>query len=307
MDWVETTGKSVDEATDRALAHLGIHRDDAEVEVLEEPKTGLFGRIRGEARVRARVRPAAPRPKRSRRSGSREKSPERDRPASKSKGPGKSKDSKKSASMESLVTSETSSNSEVRAPKPAGKKEHATKGKPPHSVTGNKSKSESKESTMSESVSLSEQGEIAKRFLDGFVEALGVEATSTISLLDDETVEVSIDATPPTQLGILVGPRGVTLQALQEVTRTYVQSKVEGRTDRILVDVARYRERRVAALGRFAAQVADEVLESGEERALEPMSPADRKAVHDALSGRGDVVTRSEGEEPRRFVVISLA
>ena len=75
MDWVETTGKSIDEATDRALAHLGVHRDDAEVEILEEPKAGLFGRIRGEARVRARVRPAGPRPKRSRRSGGREDRP----------------------------------------------------------------------------------------------------------------------------------------------------------------------------------------------------------------------------------------
>ena len=56
MDWVETTGKSIEEATDRALAHLGVHRDDAEVEVIEEPKAGLFGRVRGEARVRARVR-----------------------------------------------------------------------------------------------------------------------------------------------------------------------------------------------------------------------------------------------------------
>src|SRR6202167_2858293 len=75
MDWVETTGKSIDEATDRALAHLGVHRDDAEVEVIEEPKAGLFGRMRGEARVRARVRPAGPRPKRSRRSGGREDRP----------------------------------------------------------------------------------------------------------------------------------------------------------------------------------------------------------------------------------------
>jgi spoIIIJ-associated protein len=75
MDWVETTGKSIDEATDRALAHLGVHRDDAEVEVIEEPKAGLFGRIRGEARVRARVRPTGPRPKRSRRSGGREDRP----------------------------------------------------------------------------------------------------------------------------------------------------------------------------------------------------------------------------------------
>ena len=77
--------------------------------------------------------------------------------------------------------------------------------------------------------------------------------------------------------------------------------------DRILVDVAQYRERRVAALGRFASQVALEVAETGEERALEPMSAADRKAVHDALSENETVVTRSEGEEPRRFVVVSPA
>jgi spoIIIJ-associated protein len=71
---------------------------------------------------------------------------------------------------------------------------------------------------------------------------------------------------------------------LQEVTRTVVQSKSEAKTDRILVDVSQYRERRVAALGRFAVQVATEVAESGEERALEPMSAADRKAIHDALT-----------------------
>src|ERR1700727_2850126 len=82
MEWVETTGKTVDEAMDRALAHLGVHRDDAEVEVLEEPKAGLFGRVRGEARVRARVRPSGPRPKRSRRSGERN-----DRPRSNSSTP----------------------------------------------------------------------------------------------------------------------------------------------------------------------------------------------------------------------------
>ena len=66
MDWVETTGKSIEEATDRALAHLGVHKDDAEMEVIEEPKAGLFGRVRGEARIRVRVRPSGPRPKRAR-------------------------------------------------------------------------------------------------------------------------------------------------------------------------------------------------------------------------------------------------
>ena len=67
MEWVETTGKSLDEAKDEALDRLGIVAEDAEFEVLEEPRTGLFGRMRGVARVRARVRPAAVRPKQDRR------------------------------------------------------------------------------------------------------------------------------------------------------------------------------------------------------------------------------------------------
>jgi spoIIIJ-associated protein len=164
-----------------------------------------------------------------------------------------------------------------------------------------------KEGTMAEGISLAEQGSIAKEFLEGLLESMNIKAAVSVRELDAETVELAVNASPPTELGILVGPRGTTLQALQEVTRTVVQAKSPSRTDRILVDVAQYRERRVAALGRFAEQVANEVIETGEERALEPMSAADRKAVHDALSENEKVVTRSEGEEPRRFVVIAPA
>jgi spoIIIJ-associated protein len=160
---------------------------------------------------------------------------------------------------------------------------------------------------MAEGISLAEQGSIAKQFLEGLLQSMNITAAVTTRELDAETIELAINATPPTELGVLVGPRGTTLQALQEVTRTVVQSKSPGRTDRILVDVAQYRERRVAALGRFAQQVAAEVVESGEERALEPMSAADRKAVHDALTENTAVVTRSEGEDPRRFVVVAPA
>src|SRR5688572_25447931 len=67
MEWVETTGSTVEEAKDAALDQLGVDEQDAEFEVLEEPRTGLFGRTRGEARVRARVRPTQPRPKVERR------------------------------------------------------------------------------------------------------------------------------------------------------------------------------------------------------------------------------------------------
>ncbi|MEY2436624.1 MAG: spoIIIJ-associated protein, partial [Acidimicrobiaceae bacterium] len=67
MEWVETTGRTVADAKEAALDQLGVDESDAEFEVLEEPRSGLFGRVRGEARVRARVRPTSPRPKVERR------------------------------------------------------------------------------------------------------------------------------------------------------------------------------------------------------------------------------------------------
>jgi spoIIIJ-associated protein len=287
MDWVETTGKSIDEATERALAHLGVHRDDAEVEVLEEPKAGLFGRVRGEARVRARVRPSGPRPKRSRRPGGRE---ERSRT-----GGARGERSRSPRAEVGAARNDRTKSEQNRRPAAAAK------------TAPRSEKSPMKEDTMAEGISLAEQGKIAKEFLEGLLASMNITAEVSVRELDEETVELAVDATPPTELGVLVGPRGTTLQALQEVTRTVVQSKSPGRTDRILVDVARYRERRVAALTRFAQQVSTEVVETGEERALEPMSAADRKAVHDALTDSDQVVTRSEGEEPRRFVVVSPA
>ncbi|HVA70584.1 MAG TPA: RNA-binding cell elongation regulator Jag/EloR [Acidimicrobiales bacterium] len=284
MEWVETTGKTVDEAMDRALVHLGVHRDDAEIEVIEEPKSGFLGRVRGEARVRARVRPSGPRPKRSRRSGERT-----DRPRS-------TGERSERPRAEKRLEAE-----------PRRKKETSAPRQPTRSRNQQSVKSPNKEDSMAEGISLAEQGAIAKEFLAGLLASMDIKAEVSVKELDEETVEISVNATPPTELGVLVGPRGTTLQALQEVTRTVVQSKSPSRTDRILVDVAQYRERRVAALGRFAEQVALDVIESGEERALEPMSAADRKAVHDALTENEAVVTRSEGEDPRRFVVVAPA
>ena len=277
MDWVETTGKSLEEATKRALQILGVGASDADVEVLEEPKPGLFGRVKGEARVRARVRPNIPRPKRAGRQGGegRKRSERSERPA-------KSEQSDK-----------------PRAPR--------NEARPPRTAQPKTSNKPSKEDTMAEGITLAEQAEIAKTFLTGLLEAMELTAEVSVREIDAETVELAINANPASELGILVGPRGTTLQALQEVTRTVVQAKSPGRTDRILVDVAQYRERRIAALARFGQQIAVEVVETGEERALEPMSPADRKAIHDGLTGVEGIVTRSEGEEPRRFVVIAPA
>ena len=134
------------------------------------------------------------------------------------------------------------------------------------------------------------------------MEQYGLSATVEVRELDEETVELAASGEG---LGVLVGPKGATLAALQDVTRAVVQRRFPTRTDRILIDVARYRELRAAALRRFSEQVASEVAESGEERALEPMPPADRKVVHDTVVGIAGVESRSEGEDPNRFVVIA--
>ncbi|MDE3085626.1 MAG: KH domain-containing protein [Acidobacteriota bacterium] len=151
-------------------------------------------------------------------------------------------------------------------------------------------------------MSLEEQGQAAQTFVEGLLREMGMDATISLRMVDDTTAEVAVDGEG---LGVLVGPRGATLSALQELTRTVVQKHTGGHSERILVDVAGYRARRAEALQRFTQQVAAEVLSSGTERALEPMSAADRKVVHDAVNEIDGVVTRSEGEEPRRYIVLS--
>ncbi len=157
---------------------------------------------------------------------------------------------------------------------------------------------------MAEEMTLEEQAEVARKFLEGLLDEFGLEASVETRMLDEETVEL---AATGEGLGVLVGPKGSTLAALQDVTRTVVQRNFTSRTDRILVDVAGYREKRAAALRRFTETLAAEVIESGSERALEPMSPADRKVVHDAVADLDGVATRSEGEDPNRYIVISPA
>jgi spoIIIJ-associated protein len=157
---------------------------------------------------------------------------------------------------------------------------------------------------MEESLTLEQQGEAAQQFLSGLVQEFGLDATVSFTEVDEDTVQV---AAAGDDLGLLVGPRGATLAAVQDLTRTFVQRQSENRTDRILVDVAGYREKRNAALKRFAEGIVEEVKSSGDERALEPMSPADRKVIHDTVNEIDGVETRSDGVEPSRYVVIAPA
>jgi spoIIIJ-associated protein len=264
MEWVETTGRSVEEAKDRALDQLGVHEEDAEFEILDEPRPGLFGRMRGEARVRARVRPTRPRPKAERRERRRKPRSSETRPAE---------------------AAETSSVDRKGAVAVADDEE--TQPAPAELAAARQT----------------EWNEGAA-FLRGLVEALGEQADVTVVPLGEDEAELQVSGG---DLGVLIGPRGQTLIAVQDLTRLAAQRRMADRHGRLRVDIGGYRERRREALARFTAKVAAEVRASGASRALEPMSSMDRKVVHDAANELEGVETVSEGEEPFRRVVIRPA
>jgi spoIIIJ-associated protein len=259
VEWVEVTGRSVEEAKEAALDQLGVDAQEAEFEVLEEPRSGFLGRLRSEARVRARVLPTAPRPKLDRRDR-RDRRPGRERKQARS------------------------------APAPRAARPPA-----PEKPAG-------EENAMTEAPTLAEEAEAAKEFLVGLLDALDADATVSSRIVEDETIEVAVTGG---DLGLLIGPKGQTLTAVQELTRTVVQRRLGGRRGRLLVDVAEYRRKRRAALERFTTEVAAQVLASGAPTLLEPMTPPDRKIVHDTVNAIDGVSTSSEGEEPYRRVAIT--
>ncbi len=151
------------------------------------------------------------------------------------------------------------------------------------------------------SVSVDEQAEVAADFARGLVTAFGVDATVSTRTEDEDVLIVDVSGD---DLGLLVGPKGATLHAIEELVRTVVQRQTEGHGVRIHVDVGGYRAKRRAALERFALDLAERVRESGEDQPLEPMPASDRKVVHDAIAALDGVTTTSEGDEPRRRVVL---
>jgi spoIIIJ-associated protein len=278
MEWVEFTARTLDEAKDLALDRLGVAADDAEFEVLAEPKAGLFGRLRGEARVRARVRPAQ----------ARQKVDRRDRRPRKSEG----------------------GDAAPKTPKPKTQAAPRQPAKPRQPALvhdaindGATSKPISILTREQQDVNARQVGDEARKFIDELVAAFSF--TGTTELIEDgDDLEVRVHGD---NLGLLVGPRGTTLQAVQDLARVASQRRLGDHDTRLRVDIGGYRQRRKEALDRFALQMADEVKQSGVARVLEPMSSADRKIVHDALSEIEGIGTRSEGDDPYRRVVITPA
>jgi spoIIIJ-associated protein len=370
MDWIEVTARTVEDAKELALDRLGVVEDELEFEVVDQPKRGLFGIARGDARIRARVKPISrekptdrkrrrrPNERTSRggqgggqgggrggrggqgggRSGGRaaEPSSEDSGRGERSGGPGRGPNPARAQAGDANAArpdgDETlDEGSTARAagqggarrrrggrgrgsgagprPEPSGERAPGDRSpnerlRPNDHSNDHDADARDDENARAEvdveTVPVAEQAEEAAKFTDELVRTMGFSATVRTEIDgDDVTVHIEGDG-----LGALVGPRGVTIQALQEVVRAVIQRSAGGHSAWIHVDVAGYRERRRSALEEFAAQVASEVKDTGEERALESMNAADRKIVHDAISDIDGVDTTSEGEEPRRRVVV---
>ncbi len=315
MEWVETTSKSVEEAKELALDKLGIDTADAEFEVLEEPRQGLFGRTRGQARVRARIVPQNTQTKddrarrrrkpkggkgdgggnktrnTSRESGSSERSEEstseggRDSSGSKPRQSGEGSRSRNQGSSDGRNSRGRNSG--------RGQENGGSKGQRQRS-----NRSQRSDSPKKEDASMEEVNACVETFLSGLTEAFGIDTNVEIDTSNDE-----IMAHIGGKHGLLLGPKARTLDAIQELTRVTAQRSVPS-SIRIKVDVGGYRVARKASLETFARDAAEKAIEDSVEVVLEPMSSADRKIIHDELNDHAGVSTRSAGTDPRRRVVV---
>jgi len=358
MEWVETTGRTIDAALDAALDELGVDEEDVEFEVVQEPKSGVLGIGRSDARIRARVKPISrEKPgERQRRRGGRKEGGSRSR-GSKSGGNGggngggsgngrpktdatkpveaevsSGADGETEAGVAARATGAAGTSSSQRRRRRGGRgrsgsgsgsggggqgeartsedqengadqRAGSKPGAAPKSRTDDRNKQESAAVSTEIDVPIEEQAAAAEEFTRGLVEAFDLGGT-VVTVIEEDVVTVQVEGD---NLGLLVGPKGATLHAIEELVRTVVQRQTDGHGVRIHVDVAGYRAKRRAALEAFTKGLVAKVIETGKPQALEPMSAADRKVVHDTAGDMDGVVTESDGEEPRRRVVIRRA
>lgn len=281
VEWVEVRGKSIEVAVAAAMNELGVtERSDVDVEVVQEPEKGFLGLggrdaiVRVKPRVRrGRGRDRRPRTGASRTGGSRPEGRSRDA-ASRSGG---QRGSNAPRSQGRSGGNSRSGAPRTRSPEAANRAE-----RPPVDVNP------------------AEPAPVVEQFLRGLVESFGLEGSVRVEIEDD----VIIATVEGEQTEALVGVRGSVLDAVHEITKTTLHRQFKD-TARVRLDIAGYAERRRQALSIYAGQLIEQVMSEGGEIMLEPMSAADRKVIHDSVAAVDGVRSYSEGEPPRRYVVIS--
>lgn len=275
MDYVEieVKAKTVDLAVEAAMQELGVSdREEVDVSVITEPIKGFLGMGGQDAVVRVKRRPAKRNRNRRRRN---ERTPATQSNNSKNRqqdrsGGGKNGDKR----------------SDRRSSNPRSGGKHV--------------RTESKVPDDRPSLSLEDQAEVTREFLEGLVAAYGLEG-SVSARIEDDVIVADVEGD---QTEAMVGIRGTVRSAIHELTRTVLQRYSQD-TARLRLDIAGYAERRRKALSIYAGQLIEQLAEEGGEIMLEPMSPADRKVIHDVAGEHEGISSYSEGEPPRRYVVLS--
>lgn len=276
---IEVKARTVDLAVEAAMGELGV--DDREmlaVEVITEPVKGFLGFGGQDAVVRVRRRKGKKRGGRRRKSGAQAaQKPKQD----KAKKPSQRQSAPKPAKNGGAGGAERQAKRPEKTKRPEKKEKPVSDDRP--------------------QLTVEDQAQIAKEFLEGLVGAYGLEGEVT-AVVDDGAIVADVSGE---QTEALVGVRGSVRSAIHELTRTVLQRHGK-ETASLRLDIAGYAERRRQALSIYGEQLIEQLTAEGGEIMLEPMSPADRKVIHDAAAAHGGVSSYSEGEPPRRFVVLSL-
>lgn len=293
MEYIEVTGKSVEEAITNACTKLGIPSDKLDYEVIEKGNSGFLGIFNSKpAKIKAREKQEEPEvksveaPKKSEASVHTEKKFEK-----------KADDFKKSEAKKEFKSE----------PKKEFKKEHKPADNKKNIETVKESPKAEVQPQPKEEPFTEEQKEVIRKdikaFLDSMFGAMSMEVNADITF-DDEENTVNVDLTGD-NMGVLIGKRGQTLDSIQYLTSLVINKNSE-KYVRVKLDTENYRKRRKETLESLAKNIAYKVKRSRRPVSLEPMNPYERRIIHSALQADKFVSTRSEGEEPFRHVVVYL-
>lgn len=295
MRSVESSAKTMEEAVTQGLEKLGVSFADVRIDILDEGSKGFLGILGGKpVVVRLTVREDAEKNDDVLSSVGLEeavKAPEKKAARKRAQKPAAEKAEKpeqepKPAKAEKPVKQEKPAKAE--APSPEKKAETAALAAQPDAAN-----------TVYEADSAEER---AKTFLSDVTRLMGVDVS--VNVRRDEEGNVRVDMFGDT-LGILIGRRGETLDALQYLTSLYVNRGRDEYT-RVTLDTENYRAKREESLRRLANRMANRAVKTGRKVVMEPMNPYERRILHSALQQNDAVTTHSEGEEPNRHVVITL-
>lgn len=289
MEYIEVTGKSVEEAITNACTKLGIPSDKLDYEVIDKGNSGFLGIFNSKpAKIKAREK--------------QEESVVEQVKAEESK-----------KSIEAPVHTEKKFEKKADNFKKAEpKKEFKAESKKEYKPADNHKNAEVKEAPKVEEKPkaepfTAEQKEVIKKdiqtFLNNMFGAMNMEVKADITF-DDEENSVNVDLSGD-NMGVLIGKRGQTLDSIQYLTSLVINKNSE-KYVRVKLDTENYRKRRKETLESLAKNIAYKVKRSRRPVSLEPMNPYERRIIHSALQADKFVSTRSEGEEPFRHVVVYL-